>query len=228
MLSREVYVAVRFKYFGEPRFIAKKNYKKYKRAKEVKPSEAIQFLEKAKVCWPRIKPKPLESCKKAAPIVNWSVVDDWDNCKQEGTTPMCYEKTGKSEAEISRAYLTNRLGDANYAKRDQLRKLFNLDAIAIPKTYKELIDAIKNGKYEIDAKVAKLIEISTEDEGQYYGSPLDGITFTDFPKPDYEGFTAASTEQQKKYTQTKDALFLPYEQGLKALADFEAWMPEGK
>lgn len=209
-----------------------------KKIKHMKPSEAIQFLS---VTGSKFSEKnfSLESCKNAAPTgFNAPVctattvrcqIEAYDRCKQEGTTPMCYDTPkGKTEAEISRAYLVNRLGEANYAKRDQLRKFFNLDAIAIPKSYKELIDAIKNGKFEINAKVAKNIDFTIEEEGQYYGSPLDGITFTDFPKPDYEGFTAATAEQSKKYTQAKDAFFLPYEQGLKALVDFEAWMPEGK
>jgi len=61
---------------------------------------------------------------------------------------MCY--TEKTDADKMRSYLSSRLGEANYAKRDQMRKLFNLDAITIPKTYKDLIAAIKDGKYTID------------------------------------------------------------------------------
>lgn len=162
-------------------------------------------------------------CSKAEPACGTVSIY---GCKQEGTNPM-YNNIDKTD--VSRNYLTGRLNEVGYAKRDQLRKLFNLDAIAIPKSYKDLIAAIKDGKYEINAKAAKHIDYSIEEEGRYYGSPLDGIIFTDFPKPDYEGHAVAVAAQMKEATKVKDAIYGPsYEVAQKALTDFEAWVPEGK
>jgi len=72
-----------------------------------------------------------------------------------------------------------------------------------------LIAAIKDGKYTIDAKIAKRIDAETDNvENIYFGSPLDGIVFTDFRSLTTKGYAAAATAQAKELTKVKDAIYV--------------------
>lgn len=160
--------------------------------------------------------------------------------KEEGNNPMRnYNDTyavaaisnPKSDEAIQREYLIGRLESASYPKREKLTDLFNLYVNNAPKSYKELIDAIKNDKFKLDAKRTARIDQRLEDlddDEPYYGGidAYDGILW-DGPQPDTKGYGAATVEMQKQYTASKDAIMTgDAAAGLAALQAFEAWLPE--
>jgi hypothetical protein len=159
--------------------------------------------------------------------------------KQEGKTPMRYNETNayasvsapKSDIAVQREYLLARLNDAWYPKERQLEQFFNLYADNTPKTYKDMIDAIKNGKYTIDKKIEKNLETHLEDTeddefgGELYWGPLYGIIW-DGPKIDRDGYNKAREAARVEKTKANDIIMTgDGTAGLAALQAFEAWMP---
>jgi len=132
-----------------------------------------------------------------------------------------------TETEITRNYLVRRLDDVNYTKTRSFTKLFGLENQKSPSTYKEMIDWIKNDKFTIDAKQAKRIDICVDEDGEYYGSFLDGIIWNgNDSKRDTDGYQKALDDAKGKYQAVKDSIYvLPAADALKALNDFEAWTP---
>lgn len=181
-----------------------------------------------------------------------AVPTSWTNCmacipcveiKEEGKTPMRYNDsyasanacvtTPQSDTAKEREFLQKELAIANYPKQNELRKVFNLHADNTPKTYKEMIDIIKTGKYTIDPKIAKKVDaFDTSDNGNdisdfHYG-PMYGIVWPG-PVADWDGYHAAEGEKAKQYS-TAERIIMTGDAaaGLKALQDFEAWLPVGK
>lgn len=158
--------------------------------------------------------------------------------KQEGTIPMRYTDnsacatasvaTPASDVSKQTSYLIERLSMLKYPKDRKLRDFFNFYVDNTPKTYKELIDVIKGDKFTLDAKiVARVDEVvadSDEDDCNCYG-PFYGIIWNG-PQTDRKGYTLAIEEMNKLFTATTDIIMgNVYADGLKAVQDFEAWMP---
>lgn len=138
--------------------------------------------------------------------------------KEEKEDTMIYNET-----EASRKYLNGRLQDTRYALRAVLDKQFNISASSQPNNYKQLIDAIKNDNYTLNAKRTAQIDPVIAD-GDYYGSPFDGITWTYPGLPDFVGYTAAEKALEKAATVAKDTVNTgDAAAGLAALQAFEAW-----
>ena len=136
--------------------------------------------------------------------------------KQEGTTPM--------NTNTERDYLNRRVLDVYHALKRDLAKQFHIDENTAPKTYKEMIDWIKNDKFEIDKKHAKLVDAHVEADCHYYGSFLDGIIWTGAGKVDHEGFEVAHEALSKALQEAKDVINTSdAAAGLKALKEFEGW-----
>jgi hypothetical protein len=249
MFDYAKYRDVRREYFGESNKEIRKNYKKYKAARGMKSDclkaedfmKAKKALEKANVpgdIWVTFDTPSVfqfAPLPKAVPAV--SLIDDWyteEPVKKEGKTPMRYNETNayasvsapKSDIAIQRDFLLSQLADAWYPKERELEKFFNLYVDNTPKTYKEMIEAIKNGKYTIDPKAAKQIEADEDDEDDFRcWGPLFGIVW-DGPQPDREGYTKARAEACKqKIAAERTIMTADGTAGLAALQAFEAWLP---
>ena len=122
-------------------------------------------------------------------------------------------------------YLNNRVYDV-YRSFD-LSGMFNIYVNNSPKTYKELIDAIKNDKFKLDEKRTKRVDELVEN-CDFWDSAFDGIIW-DGPQPDYDGYEQARKELKAAFIATKDAInVLPPAEGLKALQEFEKFEPSNK
>lgn len=140
-------------------------------------------------------------------------------CNQEKEDTMNY-----NEIEASRKYLNQRASETFYKKEQDLSDQFNIRKPERPQTYKDLIDAIKNGNYELDTKKTARIDGYVEEEGYYFGSMLDGIVWKLPDGPDRDGFDAAYKVAKAALTAAKDVINTQDSSaGLKALQDFEAW-----
>ena len=154
--------------------------------------------------------------------------------KKEGKTPMRYNDNyahasvtaPKSDAAVQREYLLERLDSAYYPKVSSFETLFNLYVDNSPKTYKQLIDAIKNGKYTIDPKVEKRLAAAEEENGaRYWHSMIQGIIW-DGPQPDQKGYEKALEDLRLESTKARDIIMTgDAAAGLAALQAFEAWTP---
>lgn len=124
--------------------------------------------------------------------------------------------------------LNERVMSVSYDKEQEIYNLFKMDADPTPRTYKDLIAAITGGKYKLDEKRTKYLDACIENALYFPGSALDGFIW-EGEKPDTDGYAAAIKEMKKRRTAAIDAIMVlePVE-GLKALREFEAWMPEGK
>lgn len=134
-----------------------------------------------------------------------------------------------STVNTERNYLNSRLTDARYTKRTELEKHYKIYEDMSPHSYKELIEWIKNDKYELNTKRTKLIDSNIENEEHYniFGC-FDGIIWNGRGKADYDGHKAAESEMQKQYQSAKDVINTDdAKEGLKALQEFEAWFPKG-
>lgn len=157
---------------------------------------------------------------------------------QQGNNPMRYNEISatanvtapKSDEAIQREYLLDRLQSAHYPKIHSMVEHFNLHVNNTPKTYKELIDTIKKGKYTLDEKITKKIDAQEDDDSDdcdvYYDGPFYGIVW-DGPQPDRKGYMTALEEINKMYQAAKDTIMVSdAAEGLKAIQKFEAWMPK--
>lgn len=146
-------------------------------------------------------------------------------CAKKACCPKEKEDTmNYNEIEASRKYLNQRASETFYTKERDLSKQFKLDKKDRPQTYKDLIDAIKNGNYELDTKKTTSIDGYVDDEGYYFGSMLDGIVWKLPDGPDRDGFDAAYKAAKAALTAAKDVINTQDSAaGLKALQDFEAW-----
>lgn len=128
-------------------------------------------------------------------------------------------------------YLSRRVDEVYRDLRSPLSEKFNLYKDNAPRTYKDLIDAIKNDKFKLNEKRIKHFINEEEDEDEfdswYPNSPFDGIIW-DGPQPDQKGYDAAVESLQKARTRALDIIkTAPAADGLKALQELEKWTPEG-
>lgn len=131
---------------------------------------------------------------------------------------------GPSEAQVKIDYLLSRARSVKYDRDDNLAKIFHLYVDNTPKTFKDLIDAIKNDKFKLDEERTKKILEKSAKYGYYYG-PLDGIIF-DGPEKDRDGYNVAVNELEKKYIELKDTIQIKSaDEALDALRAFETWLP---
>lgn len=136
----------------------------------------------------------------------------------------------QSDAATQRDFLLKELASADYPKDRELQKVFNLNVNNTPKTYKEMIEIIKAGKYTIDPKIAKKVEAyDTSDDGNdlddYHYSAMYGIIWPG-PVADWDGYRTAEVEKTKQYSAAKRIIMTgDAADGLKALQSFEAWLP---
>jgi hypothetical protein len=142
----------------------------------------------------------------------------------------------KSDVQIQREHLLGRLKGIEEAyrwgdKSDVLREAFNLDADNTPKTARQLIEAIKGGKFKLDDRIADL-----QDKGNHYDpvsddyiqTPFSAIAF-DGPTPDKDGYTKARETLLTLVKDAKDTIIVKSpEDGLTAIQALEAWTPTGK
>jgi hypothetical protein len=140
--------------------------------------------------------------------------------EQEGTTPM--------NTNTERDYLNRRVSNVFSTLDRSLEKQFHLGENTYPKTYKELIDWIKNDKYELDKHQTKIIDACVEENGQFYGAFYEGIIWTGCGfKVDRKGYDTAREVLCKEYQAVKDVINVSdAAAGLKALQEFEAWTYE--
>jgi len=138
-----------------------------------------------------------------------------------------------TERNHERDYLANRLREVGYAHADRLNKEFKMDMIEYPQTYKELIDWIKKGHYELDEKRCKYVDSryeADEDEyGTYFGGNcFDGIVWT-ARKRDIEGHAAAFKAMQDAKQSASDIIMTQDNAaGLEALQKFTEWTYDSK
>lgn len=135
--------------------------------------------------------------------------------------PACIQKQEvENTMNTERDYLNRRIDTVRADKKADIQEKFNIYKNLAPRNYKEMIDWIKTGKYEVDAKRTAYID-SCEDE---FFNAFDGITWTGRGKVDRAGFDAAVIELNKQHQSVKDIInTMDAEQGLKALREFEAW-----
>lgn len=232
MLKRIDYIAIRKKYFGESGQEARRQCSKYYKFKNT--HKMITTSDECKACEPKtknlfgkakVKPTPAVSlgCTSTIMGINYNmyVIDDIpDNKEEENSMTDFYHE---------RNYLINRVNNISWEKERELYDIFKMDADPSPKTYKELIDAIKNDKFKLDAKITKKVDCAVENNEFYlFGDAFNGIIW-DGERADFEGYKAATRELNKRKQAALDVIETQDPAaGLKALQDFEAWMPEGK
>lgn len=146
------------------------------------------------------------------------------NCPPEKTvekeTAMTYEQN-------TRDYLLRRLDTVHYALARKLPGQFNLYVNNTPKTYKELIDAIKGGKYKLDEKRIARLEDCDDDDHCYSDGAFDGIIW-DGPQPDTIGYKAAVKALDAAAVDAKDIIMTSDpKEGAAALKALGAWTPTG-
>lgn len=157
-----------------------------------------------------------------------------DQAQKKKENNMCYSKNTSTGAVASisvapdrsdadkRDHLKAQLREARYEKMSEAAPLFNLNVNNTPKTFRDLIAAIKDGKFTIDEKFAKKVDAKIANDEPIWYSPLEGIIW-DGPQQDYAGYHAFEDHLQKEYQKAKDEIIvLPLEQGLEALRRFQA------
>jgi hypothetical protein len=157
---------------------------------------------------------------------------------KEDTNPMRYgEKNTVATALVTapptleqdqKTYLTRRLDNLFYDAIDnKLRKQFNIGVTGSPSTYAELIDMIKNDKFKLDEdKIKKVEKARASGDIWCYGN-TDGIIW-DLPKPDRNGYHAATVEYEVKKRVAMDVIMVnSAADGLAAIKALESWEPTG-
>lgn len=177
---------------------------------------------------------PLPTVTTAVPCPSYA--DMCGKTKQEGTNPMRNDititnvpaETAQSDFDTTREYFISRLESLKYPKDRKLRDLFNLYVDNTPKTYKDLIDAIKGDKYTLDAKATDKVDAAVEENDEGY-SPyvvFYGITWNG-PQPDRKGYDTATKDTQSAYLLAMDTIMAsPDAAGmLGAVTSFDTWLP---
>ncbi len=154
----------------------------------------------------------------------------WAACETQACKA-CPTKEEENSMNTERNYLERRVREIFCDKERTLIDTFNLHVDNTPRTYKDLIAAIKDGKYDLDPKRTKVIDAQVESgENPLYFAcgAFDGIIWKGDKMPDPAGYGIAINALRKARTtamdivQTQDAIA-----GLKALQDFDAWTPTG-
>lgn len=139
----------------------------------------------------------------------------------------CQEQEGKTQMNTNteRDYLARRVESVSYDLDSKLEKQFNLGKNTNPRTYKDLIDWVTNGKYTLDTKITGKIDAIVADDETYYGSSFDGIVWTGAGfTVDHAGYVIARKAMQAARTVARDVVMTQdATAGLAALNAFEAW-----
>jgi hypothetical protein len=122
----------------------------------------------------------------------------------------------KTQVDKEREYLRQRLRDIHENHVDSLRVQFYLDDDAPPKSVREIVARIKDGKFEMPAE---------KDDNNWNGNPIWNIRWRDPSKPaDHKGFDAAEKKLEEAFTAAKDQIMvMDAATGLKALQEFESF-----
>lgn len=143
------------------------------------------------------------------------------NAKSTTVAASIQVQPDRSDAD-KRNHLIEQLRHALYSKENEAVKVFNLHTDNSPKNFRELLSAIKDGKFTIDEKLAAKIDAKILNDENFYGSPFQGIIW-DGPKSDYEGHTDFTKALYVEFGKAKDeVLVLDLEKGLEALRRFQA------
>lgn len=159
----------------------------------------------------------------SVPVVSGDTIQWKIDCKQ---TPQKQEvENTMITANTERSYLDRRLNEVFYTHERELQKQFHLGENTAPKTYKDVIDWIKNDKFTLNAKETKRIDLYVDEEGTYYGSFLDGIVWNGAGfTVDHDGFVAGAKVLKKALQDARDVVNTSdATAGLKALQDFQSW-----
>lgn len=132
----------------------------------------------------------------------------------------CYDCEQPSHENRQLTYFQNRVDSIQYSKRDDLRKMFNLNDDLTPGTGQDLIDRISGGKFTL----------RTEDDMKncYYGcGPLSYFKWKDpAAKADQSGYDKALIELSKLSHKTTDIVTVgDSTQILAAIDALEAFIP---
>lgn len=157
---------------------------------------------------------PMPEEKKACYKVKTPIKKDID--MGYGANAIAAINNPRSEESKQRDYLKDRLYSLNSQKVTDLRVKFNMDAPKGPKSMKDLIDRIKNDKFQMPKNEDSL-------EYTWYSSRdlMDQFDWRLTPA-DKPGFEAAEVLLDKAYTEAADAIMIktPVE-GLDAVKAFE-------
>ena len=162
-----------------------------------------------------------------------TILNGWSDLLQT-TTDCSSEKTVEKETAMTyeqntRDYLVRRLEAVGYELERKLPDQFNLYVNNTPKTYKELIDAIKNDKFKLNKRIAERLEDidDGEDVEDYLCGPFDGIIW-DGPQPDRKGYDVAYKSLCAAKTAANDIIMTSDpKDAVEALKALEAWVPAG-
>lgn len=158
------------------------------------------------------------------------IIDDIIPCAPKACEKLPWNKKKEEENSMTtnpeRDYLRRELNNIKYRKDDDLEKTFRIHSTGNPKTYDELIAAIKDGKYEIDTKAAKIVDARKAADEFIPWGPMYGIKFKLDDAPDHDGHHKAYNAMKVAFT-TAERIIMTADAaaGLKALNDFEAWTP---
>jgi len=142
------------------------------------------------------------------------------NDAQQKGKPMCYDYDEQPTVENRKlSHVQNRLSSIRWKKQDEMRKMFKIDPDYAPRTGKELIARIKDGKYQLrdEQSMKNTIIWSIFD---YFIWREPGV------EPDHDGYKLAEKELNSAYESALDAATLLDAKGqLEAIADLESWTP---
>lgn len=162
----------------------------------------------------KINSAQLDCCQavlKPAPIPATDFFDEFDEVhleKEEEEETTMYQRT---EEEIKREYLSDRLHAVYMNKDTEAQRTFGLTDDHRPKDIEEAVQRIKDGKYTLTPK----------DTRGYYGL-WDRIRWRDPEvKEDPKGYEAEEKELDKKYKEIKDTIMIS--DPAEALKTLQAW-----
>ncbi len=140
--------------------------------------------------------------------------------KSTGAVASIQAEADRSD-ENKRQHLLEQLRQTKWTKRDQAEKFFNLSVDSSPKNFRELLAAIKDGKFTIDEKRAAKIDAKILNGEPTYTGAFDGIIW-DGPQKDLKGYDKFFAYLEDEYQKAKDEIIvLSLEKGLEALRRFQ-------
>lgn len=145
--------------------------------------------------------------------------------KQEVDTVNRQEGKTQMNTNSERDYTKSRLYGVSNDKTCALRIQFKVDEYLGPRTYKDLIDWVTNGKYTLDTKQTNIVD-SQSVEYSWFADPMSGIVWNGKGVADHKGYGAAMAAKKIAYQSAMDIIMTSdAAAGLAALQAFEAWGP---
>lgn len=183
----------------------------------------MQFLETVHING-KLSHMDIFDCCNSAPIPTVADSVAWVKQKK-GQTPMRMEaciSDCKSEAEVARQYLRDRLDGVMFEKKTAARIKFNLNTV-VPKSPAELVAWIKAGKFTFNPKCADANGEWLDEEKQRWYNACSAIDFRQQPA-DRKGYDAWKIRMEAARQSALDEIrTLSAEKGLEALRKFEAF-----